>query len=201
LGQTEPGTGNGLLGELLAPGKDPGARREAIAEFVLQHQDIIRSIARRKLTRAARSVSDSEDVVSSVLRRLDGLALRGTLLPRSEGELWGLIKVITTNTAISKTQLIERLRNLLTEDGPYVYEVLKRLNSYTEDDEANLLVQRMLCSLSSSDDRQLLLMILRGSSHRVAAQYLKISEAASRQRWMRVKRELCERFRGGLLDG
>lgn len=181
-------------------GGDARAQRQAIAAWVLDNQDQIRAIARRKLTRSTRSVFDSEDILSSVLRRLDGMAQRGRLQPRNEDELWALVAAIARNTALSKTQLIERVRARVSEDGPYAQEVLRRLNACADDDEATLLVHRMMHTLKQGPDRQILAMMLRGASHRAIAAFLGTTEAASRQRWKRIRDELCERFREGALD-
>jgi hypothetical protein len=174
--------------------------RAEIAEYVLAHEEQVRAVARRKLTHATRTVFDSEDVFASVLRRLDEMVAHGRLTPRSEVELWPLIKAIASNTAVSRTRLIERARNLLTEEGPYAYELLKRLNAYSSDEEAELLVYRMMMALADHKDRQLLALILRGSSHRVAGNLIGISEACSRQRWKKIRDELEGRFARGVLD-
>lgn len=188
------------LQALLVRGADPQPVRAAIARYVLAHKDRVRAMARRKLTAATRRVADSEEVLSSVLRRLDAMALRGSLRFNSEAELWGLIEAIARNTAVSKTRLIERARNLLTQDGPYATELLKRLNACATDDEATLLVHRMLGCLKGGEDRQLAALVLRGASHRAIGDLLGFSEVASRQRWKRIRDELVERFREGAVD-
>lgn len=182
------------------PPSDPSVR-DLVASFVLQHSDTIRYIARTKLTAGTRSVFDSEDVLGSVLRRLDGMAERGDLRPRSEGELWALITAIARNTAVSKTRLIERTRALLARDGPCAHELLMRLNRCEGDDQAAALVARMARSLDSSSDRQILLLILRGASAAAIASLLGITEAAASQRWAKIKRALADRFARGLIDG
>jgi DNA-directed RNA polymerase specialized sigma24 family protein len=186
--------------DLFGPGRDPEAQRRAIADFVLEHQTTIRAIARKKLTQAARGVFDSEEVLSSVLRRLDAMAQRGGLLPRSHGELWALVTTITHNTAVSKTRLIEFMRSRLTEDGPYAYELVRRLNACADDDEATLLVYRMMSCLPDATDRQILSLKHRGATHAAAASLLGTTEDAMRHRWMRIRRELCARFTDGTLD-
>jgi DNA-directed RNA polymerase specialized sigma24 family protein len=174
--------------------------RDAVARYLLAHKDRIRAVARRKLTGKTRSVFDSEDVLSSVLRRVDALVLDGKLCPRSEAELWGFVDAITRNNAVSRTRLIERARNLLTDEEPYAYELLKRLNAYTTDDEATLLVYRMMSCLQG-DDRHILSLFVRGATHKAIADFLKTSEGACRQRWMRIRHELQARFARGVLDG
>jgi DNA-directed RNA polymerase specialized sigma24 family protein len=183
------------------PIDDLAKDREALARYLLEHEASIRAVARRKLTAGTRSVYDSEDILSSVLRRVDSMAREGSLRPRSEAELWALINTIAANNAINRTRLIERARNFLTEDGPYAYELLQRLNAFKTDDEVTLLVHRMLSCLRTAEDRQLLVMYLRGAALNVIAHHLKISAEACRQRWRVIRNLLQERFEAGVLDG
>ena len=176
----------------------PPLSREAVAAWALAHQREIRTLARKRLTQNTRSVFDSEDIFSSVLRRLDGLAANGNIRPECEAELWALVRQIALNTAVSKTRLIERANALLTEDGPLAYEMVRRLNACGGDDEAALLVHRMHEALESSADRQIFGLLLRGATHRVVAQFLGISEEASRQRWMSIRRRLLKWCREGV---
>lgn len=168
--------------------------REALAAYVMAHKDQIRAVARRRLSPTARRVYDSEEVVSSVLRRLDGMAVRGTLRTNSDQELWGLIKAIARNTIINKSQLLDRAQKLLTEDSEYGYQLVARINACEGDDEATLLVQRMLSSLKNPVDRQILAMVLRGASHRAIAGLLALSEPAVRQKWKSIRDDLLARF-------
>ncbi len=180
-----------------AAGESP---RTFVARFVMANGEQIRAIARRKLGRPSRRVTDSEDVLSSVLRRLDEMGARGTLRLRSERELWGLIEAIACNAAVSKVRMIERARNFLTEDGRYANQLLSRLNDCEGDDEVTLLLLRMTASLRNPEDRQILTLMHRGANHRAIGSLLGTSEQASRQRWKRIREELCERFAKGVLD-
>ena len=175
--------------------------REDVAKYLVEHRDRIRAVARRKLTAKTRSVFDSEDVLSSVLRRMDTIVSAGKLCPRSEAELWSLVDTITQNNAINRTRLIERAREFLEEEGPYANELLARLNKYETDDEATLLVYRMMGCLKGEEDRRIFSLHLRGAAHKAIAALLNISEDASKQRWMRVRVELHARFKEGVLDG
>jgi hypothetical protein len=174
--------------------------RAAIAEYVLGNKERVCAIARQKIPRSTRPTLDSEEILSSVLRRLDLMVVRNTLRPHSEAELWGLIEAIIHNTTISKSQLIATARKHLTEGGPFAYEFLRRLNTCRDDDEAGVLVTRMLMSLRKAEDRQLFCLIYRGAAHKAAAAFLGISEQASRQRWMAVRRDLEARFAEGAFD-
>jgi hypothetical protein len=174
--------------------------RTAIAEYVLNNKERVCAIAREKIPRSTRSTLDSEEIFSSVLRRLDLMVVRNTLRPHSEAELWGLIETIIHNTTISKSQLIATARKHLTDGGPFTYEFLKRLNTCRDDDEAGILVTRMLMSLRKAEDRQLFCLIYRGAAHKATAAFLGISEEASRQRWLNVRRDLEARFAEGVFD-
>lgn len=178
----------------------PGGARGSVATYIVQHADRVRAIARDKLPRRTRRVADSEDVLSSVLRRLDEMVVRGTLRLDSERELWGLIEAIANNAAVSKARMIERAQNLLTEDSVYANELLKRLNVCPGDDEATLLLLRMTASIKNSTDRQVMTLMHRGVSHKAIGHLLGTTEGASRQRWQCIREELCKRFREGFLD-
>lgn len=180
-----------------APSEFGRCPREFVAQYVLAHADRIRAMARRKIPRTARALTDSEDVLSSVLRRLDVMGERGTLRLDSERELWGLIEAIACNAAISKVRMIQRARDLVAEDPTYANELIRRLEACPGDDDATLLVLRLTASLNSPTDRQILTLVHRGASHRAIAALLGTSEQASRQRWMRIRGELCARFKSG----
>ncbi len=175
---------------IILDGAEAEQVRDAIARFALDNAAKIRAIARVKLTKVTRTVHDSEDVLSSVVRRLDGLAIEGRLRPASEKELWRLIAVIARNCAVSKTRLIERAQKLLTEDGPLAYEAVRRLNSCRSDEEATLLVSRMIGTLRNSQDRQILDLLMRGASNGAIAALMGISMEASRQRLTAIRRKL-----------
>lgn len=171
------------------------AYRRTLADFILSREAQIRAIARRKLTVSTRSVFDSEDVLSSVLRRLDSLVQRGKLRPGCEAELWGFIKVIASNNAVSKSRLIECSRKWLTDEPEYAYYIVKVINACEDDDEVSWLVYRMAGSLAG-EDRQIFFLRVRGAMHQAVARVLGIDEGAVRQRWSRICRELRDRFGG-----
>jgi DNA-directed RNA polymerase specialized sigma24 family protein len=175
--------------------------RIGVARYLIERQDLIRAAARRKLSSHTRSVFDSEDVLSSVLRRVDSMVTEGRLRPRSEAELWALVNTIAANNAMNRSRLIERARSFLDEDAEYVQELLQRLNTYTTDDEAELLVHRMMACLTAQEDRHLFVMYLRGASLSVIAGTLHIEDDTCRHRWRKIRKTLQERFREGVLDG
>ena len=173
---------------------DSPALRDAIARYVLEQEELIRSLARRKLTARARRIHDSEDVLASVLRRVDLFVARGHLKAASENDVMSLIVAIVRNTAVTKVRLAEQARRIVADDGPYVQSLLNRANACASDDDAALLVSRMMLALDDATQRQYLGLRLRGASHRAVAQVLGLSEAAARQRWGVIVRNLHELF-------
>lgn len=190
---------------MLSP-SDPSRRRlscltrDQVASFVMTNQAAIRELARSKLFRATRSVADSEEILASVARRLDRLATDGGVRPRSEAELWALVRTVTAHTAIEKNRLVARARAMADNDGAYAHHLLRRLEVCATDDEAMLLVHRMALCLHEATDRQILFLVLRGASFPAIATALKTTEAAVRKRWQRLKEALEERFEHGDLD-
>ena len=75
---------------------------------------------------------------------------------------------------------MQRASSRLAEDGPYALALVARLKSYTTDDEATLLLYRMMFCLKNEIDRQLLNLLLRGAGHRAIGSMLGITEENSR---------------------
>lgn len=180
-----------------ASGQGEGAPtdRDGVARFVAERREQIRALARQRLAARVRNLYDSEDVYSSVARAMDELAARERLRPANEAELWGLIAAITRNNAITKVRLAARARAMIEEDGEYARELLKRAESCESDGDSVALCLRMMVSLENSADRSLFAMRLRGASHKVTADALRIDEATCRQRWKAIRDRLAETFK------
>ncbi len=76
-----------------------GGDRDAAAEFMLVYGPRIRRRFRSLISRAMHRIFDTEDLLSTVARRLDEIVLRRRLQARSVEELWSLIARISTNSA------------------------------------------------------------------------------------------------------
>lgn len=157
--------------------------RESVARFVLQHADQIRSIARRNLTQHALTCVGSDDILSSVLRRVDEMSAESVLRPISDGELWRLIESITIHTAVSYTRSIERAVAFMSDEGSYAQAFRQRLKAAPDESEAIELVQQMVRRLRQDDAHHMFVLRARGASHEVIAEFLGISPEAARKRW------------------
>lgn len=175
--------------------------REALATYLVANLDKLRTIASRKLDRSNRAVFDSDEVVSSVVRRLDTLAQRGAIRATSEEELWALIVRIVSNATISRIRLIEVARRHLSDDGPYVSMLIARVGQLETDDEASLFVYRLVSIQEDATDRQILLLRMRGMTMAIIADQLGLSESAIKMRYKRVCDRLEELFNEGAFHG
>lgn len=165
--------------------------RKELAEYLDQHRDEIRQAVRKKLNRVTRVVCDSEEIASSVIRRLDELAHEGRLRPANDTELWGLIHTIAVNAAITATRK-ESLRGFLRTDIDPDQITCRYTRDEPLDEDDRGALESAAFQLKDSTDRQMVLMRIRGASHKVIAATLGISHDAARQRWSQVVRRMIE---------
>jgi len=93
-----------------------------------------------------------------------------------------------------------RSRRLETEDGEYARRLVGRLQRCEDDDEAAMIICRMMTWLPSQEARQILGLRLRGMTHGAIGQALGINEAAVRKRWQSIRATLMERISRGDLE-
>jgi DNA-directed RNA polymerase specialized sigma24 family protein len=166
------------------------SRAEA-AQFVFSRRPQIRAVARSVLSRWARALTSSEEVFSSVVRRVDTVAADNELRPCSPGQLWHLVRTITLHTAISKNRAAARLAQMVEESGYELIGVRDRIESCQSDEEAARVLARVAAALERGVDQELFALRFRGASYKVLADLLGTSEVAVRKRWS----ELCRRIR------
>jgi DNA-directed RNA polymerase specialized sigma24 family protein len=161
---------------------------EEISQFLHHRRNDIRRIGSERLKGMRGRFEDSEDVYSSVCLRMIKMAHAAKLRPRGDEEVWALASKIAENTAISKVRVLKRIQTELAEDEA---SDLSRFFSVCEsDEEATLMLHRLAQRLESGEDRQLLVLRLRGMSHEMIARSLSINPAAARQRWTALMKRL-----------
>lgn len=157
--------------------------RDEVAAFVLASEEQIRAAARSRLFGSTRSVFDSEDVFASVLRRCDELAKVERIRPHSKAELLQFVRTMARNLAVDKNRqaaVLEALRAELARPDDVSCAGLAR----AEDGEAAAVVlAKLLRACTARDDRQIMLLRLRGVSHRALAGLCGTTEEAMRARW------------------
>src|SRR3954470_23531408 len=89
-------------------GRIRGGDREAIAEFIRGHEPLIRRRFRHKLGAALRRVVDSEELVSTLSRRLDAYMATGHLTATTQPQLWALVMKVAERSVFDKLRELQR---------------------------------------------------------------------------------------------
>lgn len=175
-----------------------GGDREAAAAFIMQYGSRIRRRVRGKLNPSMRRLFDSQEILSTLGRRLDVYVRAGHLEAMSEGQLWKLVYQMADHAVIDKARIYRRLRQCEREDSPFAHELMRRLEEAERDDDAAVAVelQRAIKGVTDSTDRQILELWLTGMAHCEIAPVVDLSAAAVRQRWRKIRANLRHRLGG-----
>lgn len=172
------------------------ADREAAAIFITRYESRIRRRVRGKLGKSMRRLFDSQDIVSTLGRRLDVYVRDGRVEAQSEDQLWSLVLRIANNAVIDKARVFRRLELVEGEDGEFARKLLKRWSEADRQttDGAEVEIEQALRFLHNPDDRQILSMWLVDSPMQEIAEVVGMTSAAVRTRWKRIKLSLHEQL-------
>lgn len=178
------------VGELLA--RLRSGDREAAAVFIDHYGPMVRRRVRGKLGVAMRRLFDSQDILSTVSRRLDRYVHGGRVRALTEAELWKLVFRMVDAALIDKVRLVKRLQRAEREDSDFAGLLLNRLKGAesTFDDGMELELDRVFASITDPIDRQILSLWLRGHRHPTIASVVGLSHDACRQRWHAIRQRL-----------
>jgi len=166
--------------------------RHAVGEFVTFYGPFVRRRVRGKLGPAMRRLFDSQEILSTLSRRLDRYVRSGRVEAATEPQLWALVFKMVDAALIDKVRIIRRLRYVEGEDTDFARTFLSRLDEAGRNhaEGIELTVDAALASLPSATDRQILSLWLMGHSHRVIAEYVGLSHDATRKRWQSIRERL-----------
>lgn len=169
--------------------------REAAAEFIQRYGERIRRRVRSRLTGATRRVFDSNDILSTLSRRLDDYVAGRKLQAETEAQLWSLVFRIADNATVDKSRIMARLRAVEGEDTPFAAQFLERIEraqSAGRDGPggADDMIERAIEALEDPIDRQILTLWLADTPHTVTAGCVGLTPAAVRKRWQAIKAQL-----------
>ncbi len=174
--------------------------RNAAAHFISSNAPLIRRRFRHKLGRAMRRVFDSQELISTVSRRLDRLVRQGMVRAVNERQLWSLVFDIAEHAVIDKSRTMQRLEKVEAQDSPFA--MMLRSCLLKEDDASHdsngVELGDLFESLGDPVDREILAMWLNGTSHLVTSQLLDIPHATVRKRWERIKDKCRSRIEAGV---
>ncbi len=173
--------------------------REAAAQFIQVYGSRVRRRVRGKLGRPMRRLFDSQEILSTVSRRLDDYVRGGKLEAVREDQLWALVFRIAENALVDKSRIFQRLQRVEDSDGPFARDLLRRLEvaEAQHSDGAQIEVDQALRCLDDLIDRQILTSWLSGDSHNDIAQQVGIAPTGIRKRWQKIKARLRDEFFGG----
>lgn len=175
--------------------------RQAAAEFMIEYGPLLRRRVRGKLGAAMRRLFDSQEILSTVGRRLDRYVRVGGLEAESPGQLLQLVFRMAEGAVIDKVRVFKRLERVEGEDSHFAQEFSSRLHDADTDqsDGAVISLDAALRVLTSDIDRQILTMWLNGTQHNVIAWDLGMTPAAVRQRWKTIRDRLKESLQLGAI--
>jgi DNA-directed RNA polymerase specialized sigma24 family protein len=165
--------------------------RAAAAAFLVRHQALIRRRLRHKLSASARRLFDSEDLFSTVARRIDQEVEHHRMKILDEEHLWAFIRRIGENC------ITDRLR----EDAAW-----RKAQGVISAQAAGLGVDgetgtncediRQLIAAAPETDRQLLVLRVLGAPMSTIGNIMGLSETAVRKRWERFRERSKTRYSG-----
>ncbi|UCD74920.1 MAG: hypothetical protein JSV91_14175 [Phycisphaerales bacterium] len=170
--------------------------REAAATFVMKYASRIRRRIRGKLSPSMRRIFDSQDILSTVGRRLDRFVQNGQMDAASEGQLWSLMLTIANNAVVEKSRQFRRLRRFEEADSDLARELSNRLRRSERGTSAgtSVEVERAMNLFDDSIDRQILSLWLKNTRHCDIAQRIDLAPTAVRKRWQKITTRLRECF-------
>lgn len=172
--------------------------RAAVAAFLNRYGEMIRRRVRGRLTTSMRRFYDSEEILSTVCRRLDRYVQQGRLNVTSEAELWSLVNSIADNSFIDKARTfrsIARLEQAVTRDSLSQGERLEGDGPSSPDIE----LARLSAGLNSDIDRTVLRLWLNNVDHVRIAEQIDSTPDAVRQRWRSIRDHLRAQIFSGAL--
>ena len=180
-----------LLGRLRDGDRDAGA------DLLESYGARIRQRVRRRLSPRARRLFDSQEVLSTVARRLDRMIDERRVRAESPEELWGLLFRITDRSIVDKGRAFRRLRRAEGDDAPVAALMARRLAEPSETEGSGERLASIFESIESAEDRELLALWLRGLSHGAIASVLGLPEGTVRRRWHTLRVALRDRLEAG----
>lgn len=155
----------------------------------------IRRRVRGKLRASMRRLFDSQDILSTLGRRLDEYVYSGGFEARSEGELWSLVFKIAERSVAEKARHFESLTG--NESGGFrAASQAQRFDRVDAHDDESPELEDLLAEIPSEPDRQIARLWSRGMTSEMIAVEVKMTPHQVRQRWIRTRDRLRARFGG-----
>lgn len=173
--------------------------RAAAGVFLSVYGDRIRRRVSGKLSPAMRRLFDSQEIMSTVARRLDRCVSAGEVGALAPEQLWALVFRIAENSVVDKGRIYQRLRSTEGRHGRFADALRQRLETADEravEGGGELELDALLRRLSEPLDREILTQWLRGFTHEAIAHDMNLQPATVRKRFERIKKRLRRELSG-----
>lgn len=164
--------------------------RSAAAMFVLRYGDRIRRRLGGRLGPQMRRVFDSEDILSTVLRRLDVYLMDHDLLATNDNQLMSLIYRIADSAVVDKVRLAVKLRDLFGVEGDTTNSATSQGGGIDDDARMGMIFD----AIEDPQDRLMVWMLLTDRSFEQIGQALDVPSATLRKRWQRLRERLSSKL-------
>ncbi|MEM1071797.1 MAG: hypothetical protein AAGH71_03130 [Planctomycetota bacterium] len=172
----------------------PDEARAALAHRLLELAPMIRRRVRDRLSPSERRIFDSQDLLSTLLRRVDRLAMADRIRAQSDGELISLVLTILDNALLDRHRVFQKLNRVDGPDGQWAQRMLAKLELNADDAGQTHYICAAFDVLDRDEDRLYLAMWLRDAPHTLIASMLGISHDTARQRWKSIRDRLAATF-------
>lgn len=161
--------------------------RESTAEFLSRNADLVLARIRRELGPGTRRHFDSQDMLSTVQRRVDDAVRRGVVRADTSSAMLAFVFAVVRTAVIDKSRVASRLHRL-GMTGPMESNDAVSLSNGARDTEESLAAQLISLTTQIEDpkDQDLLLLRLNGHSLREISESSGEAHEAVRGRWRRL---------------
>lgn len=169
--------------------------RDALALFLERYGERIRARLRLRLSPSVRRLADSQDMLSTVARRLDRFVKDGRIRASGADELWSLVMTTAHNAILEKHRLVRRLQRVEGPDASWARPLISSLRDEPGAAPLDPLIGQALDALSSDTDRAILSRWLAGHTLASSGASLGLTPEATRQRWRSMRLTLRDTLR------
>lgn len=167
--------------------------KDAAGAFIARYQGRILRRVSQQLGRASRRIFDSQDIFSTLSRRLVQYVHNGQMTAPDVPRLMALITVMTKNAVLDKLRIIRRLERTEGPDSEFAVMMLDRIRAADANriDGGDREIQRYVELLDSQTDRDILTLWLLNESFVMIADELDLDAPTVRKRWQRIRAKLA----------
>lgn len=176
-----------------------GGSRAAGAEFLRRNRAVLRQRIRRRLRRVGKRLFDSQEILSTVCRRLDRMVLQRAVQAINPAALMGLVVEIADHSVVDKARVLDRIDRSEGEDSVFAREFRRRIQDSERrtPEGGEEVIARLFEGLSEDREREILGLWLRGCPLKSIAEEMETRPATMRKQWEKIRKRCVWVLRKG----